>query len=107
MLEAGNEMVILVVAIIILVSCLYVVTGMWLGRHGGVHRWQLWLMDVVFGVVVVGAIFMTIEPFNLRIVGLGAGLGIFAGAIWALIDKKIPPSARPHRQRQDTTQHRE
>ena len=97
-------MVIVVVAIIVLTSILYVLTGMWLGKHGGAHHWQMWLMDIIFGAVVVGAIFMTIEPFNLRIVGLGVGLGMFAGVVWALIDKKIPSSARPPRQRQDRPQ---
>ncbi len=96
-------MVIVVVAIIVLASILYVLTGMWLGRHGGVHLWQLWLMDITFGAVVIGAIFMAVVPFSPRMVGLGVGLGVVAGAIWALIDNKIPPSARPRRQRQDRT----
>lgn len=99
-------MVILIAAIIILGLCLYVLTGMWLGKHGGVHYWQMWLMDIVLGAVVVGAIFMAVEPFNPRLVGLGVGLGVFAGAIWALIDRKIPPSARPQGQRKDRPYHR-
>jgi hypothetical protein len=98
-------MAIVVVGVCILVGCLYVAIGTWLGRHGGAHRGQLWLMDIIVGVAVMGAIFMAIEPFDLRTVGWGAGLGAVAGAIWGLFHK-VPPAARSQNQRQDTAQPR-
>lgn len=89
-------MALLVVSVGILVGCLYVATGMWLSRHGGVHRWQLWLMDVIVGIAVIGAIFVAIQPFDLQTVGWGAGLGAVAGAIWGLF-RKVPSAARRRR----------
>lgn len=94
-------MAIIVIGTCILVGCLYVATGMWLGRHGGVHRWQLWLMDVIVGIAVICAVFAAIQPFALRTVMWGVGLGAIAGAVWGIFHK-VPPSARPQRQRQDT-----
>ena len=96
-------MAIIVFGVCIIVGCLYVATGTWLDRHGGAHHWQVWLMDIIVGVVVMGVIFMAIQPFDLRTVGWGAGLGAVVGAIWGLFHK-IPPAARPQRQRKNTAQ---
>lgn len=46
---------------IALIVVMYISLGMWLEGHGGVHRWQMWLMSVGLDVLVVGAIFALVE----------------------------------------------
>ena len=94
-------MVIAVVTFGILVTCLYVLTGVWLEKHGEARRWRVWLMDTIFCAIVMGAIFTLLQPFDLLVVGLGFILGAVVGAILGLFDRKRFPSARPNRRRMD------
>ena len=81
-----------ILIVVLSVSALFVATGMWLDKHGGWHRWHLWLMAVVASAVFAGAIFMAIQPLDLHTIGLGAGLGALIGSITGLIIKVPQPS---------------
>ncbi len=73
--------------VIIGATVLFIAMGMWLSRHGGARRWQVWLMTVVFCAVVVGAIFIAIQPFTFRHIGYGLVLGTILGAIFGLFTR--------------------
>jgi hypothetical protein len=73
---------------------LYVVTGMWLNRHGGARRWHVLVMSVVIDAAVGCSVFWVAQPDDLRLIGLGASLGALAGAISGLFIKVPRPEQR-------------
>src|SRR5690349_8417200 len=79
--ESGvvQSMVVAIVTFGILVTCLYVLTGVWLEKHAEARRWRVWLMDTFFCAIVMGAIFTLLQPFDLLVVGLGVILGAVVG----------------------------
>lgn len=87
---------------ILSVTILFVAASVWLGQHGGARRWQIWLLYVLSGATVFGAIFMAIPPLSWHTVGLGAGFGALFGAIYGLF-AKIPRPTRLRGQRRGAT----
>lgn len=81
------------VGLVLIITIVWGEMGVWLGRHGGVDRWRMWLLCVVAGAFYGAAIPVCIQPFDLRfVVALGA-TGAVGGAVMGLF-LKIPPSAR-------------
>jgi hypothetical protein len=86
------------IVILVIIIILYIATGEWLTRHGGIDRWRWMLMHAVFGAVVCASIALvafpaSATPFMLAFVLAFTGFGAPVGAIAALFIK-IPPRAR-------------
>jgi hypothetical protein len=86
------------IVIFVIVIILYIATGEWLTRHGGIDRWRWMLMHAVFSAVLCASVALVAfplgaTPFMLALVLVFIGFGAPMGAIAALFIK-IPPRAR-------------
>lgn len=78
---------------------LYMAITVWLNRHGGIRRWQLWIMLALAGAIIMGAIGLSVQPVDWQLIGFLAGLGALAGAISGLFTRRRPPARSQHHTR--------